>query len=155
MTAAVRSLLAAGILALAACGGAPPAPTPLDPRNDLCASCRMPVSDRRLAAQIVESGGEPRFFDDIGCLQSHLAGRAPSRRAAIYVADHRTGAWVSAEKAVYTRCPSLWTPMGSHLVAHEDASSRDRDPVARGGTAVTMAEALGRSSTPAAGGNAP
>ena len=148
------ALLSVAILTVAACARGKPAPASLDPRNDLCASCRMPVSDRRLSAQLVESGEEPKFFDDLGCLRNHLSGRAPSSRAAIYVADHRTGAWVPAEAAVYTRCPSVSTPMGSHLLAHTDASSRDRDPAARGGEPVTMREALGPSA-PARGGNAP
>ena len=155
MRGIAATLLAAAILALAACARTRPAPAEVDPRNDLCASCRMPVSDRRLAAQIAESGEEPKFFDDIGCLRDHLAGRSLSERAAIYVADHGTGAWVPAEKAVFTRCPSVATPMGSHLLAHAGASSRDRDPAARGGAPVTMREALGPSSVPATGGSAP
>ena len=34
--------------------------------------------------------------------------------------------------AVFTQVPGLETPMGSHLVAHADAASRDGDPAARG-----------------------
>ena len=154
MRRATLAFLVLAALAAAACARGKPAPADLDPRNDLCSSCRMPVSDRRLSAQIVESGEEPKFFDDLGCLRDHLSGRALSPRAAIYVADHRTGAWVPAEAAVYTRCPSVSTPMGSHLLAHADASSRDRDPAARNGEPVTMREVLGPSA-PAGGGNAP
>jgi copper chaperone NosL len=64
------------------------------------------------------------------------------------VADHRTRAWVAADRALYTRCPAVSTPMGSHLIAHADAASRDRDAVTRGGTAVTIGEALGPSVSP-------
>lgn len=155
MRGVAAALFAAAIFALAACARTRPGPAEVDPRNDLCAFCRMPVSDRRLAAQIAQSGEETKFFDDIGCLRDHLAGGSLPRRAAIYVADHRTGAWVPAEKALFTRCPSVATPMGSHLLAHADASSRDRDPAARGGAPVTMGGALGPSSAPATGGNAP
>jgi copper chaperone NosL len=152
MRRSAAKFLALAILAAAGCARGRPAPAQLDPRNDLCAWCRMPVSDRRLAAQIVRSGEEPKFFDDLGCLRDHLSGRVLSPRAAIYVADHRTGAWVSAEAAVYTRCPAVSTPMGSHLLAHADAASRDHDPAARAGEPVTMREALGPSA-PAGGGN--
>jgi copper chaperone NosL len=59
------------------------------------------------------------------------------------VADHRTRAWVPAAAAVFTRVPALQTPMGSHLVAHADAASRDADPDAAGGAAVSAAELFG------------
>jgi copper chaperone NosL len=131
------------LLALGGCGSAPPEPAPLDTRHEACTTCRMTVSEARFAAQIVAPGEVPRFFDDLGCLAAFLkANRAPAE-AAIFVADHRTRAWVRADAAVYTRVPGLSTPMGSHLVAHADAASRDRDAAAQGGTAVTPLELLG------------
>ncbi|HEY7112070.1 MAG TPA: hypothetical protein VIA45_03975 [Thermoanaerobaculia bacterium] len=152
MTRRVLAVASASFaLAALGCGGrgAPP-PADLDTRNETCASCRMPVSDPRLAAQIAGIDELPAFFDDLGCLRERLDGRAAGPREAIYVADHLSGAWIPAEKAVYTRCPGLATPMGSGLVAHADAASRDRDPATRGGVPVTIAEALGLK--PGAGG---
>jgi len=106
----------------------------------------MAVSEARFAAQLVARGEEPFFFDDLGCLRDfrRANGGAPSRTA--YVADHRTRQWVSAERAVYTRVPGLATPMGSQLVAHADAPSRDLDPSVRGGSPVPVAEVLGAAS---------
>ena len=137
-------LAAAVALALAAaCAPGPPRPADLDPRHEACATCRMAVSERRFASQVVAPGEVPRFFDDLGCLATFLkSGRAPAAAAA-FVADHRTHAWVPAERAVYTRVPSLATPMGSHLLAHADAASRDLDPLARGGVAVAPVELFG------------
>jgi copper chaperone NosL len=132
-------------LALPGCASGPPEPAPLDTRNEACAACRMAVSEARFAAQLVSPGELPRFFDDIGCLAGFVkAGRAPSAATA-FVADHETRAWVRADAATYTRVPNLATPMGSHLIAHADAASRDRDPAARGGTPVTAVELFGPS----------
>lgn len=143
-----RSVVAA-LVVLAACGGGGPEPAALDPRNDACAYCRMSVSAARFAAQIVEPGEEPRFFDDIGCLRDYLRGGArPGPGAIAYVADHRTSSWVRADRALYTRVDTLETPMGSHLVAHADQASRDQDPAARGGQAVTLAELFGPDGPP-------
>jgi copper chaperone NosL len=125
---------------LACARGAPP-PAELDTRNELCAYCRMPVSDRRLAVQIVSRGEEPLFFDDLGCLAGRLAGDGRRSGSAIYVADHGTGRWVPAESAVYTRS-AVQTPMGSGLLAHADAASRDADPAARGGTPLRFEDTL-------------
>ncbi len=141
-----RGRLAAALAAVAlGCGPeGPPAPAALDPLHAACRHCRMVVSDPRLAAQIVAPGEEPVFFDDIGCLRDFLAaGAALPGRAAVYVADHRTGDWVPAGLAVYTRVPALETPMASHLVAHLDEASRAADPRAASGVPVLAAEIAG------------
>lgn len=136
--------LAALLLALAAaCAGAP-APAPLDTRNDACASCRMIVSDPRFAAQIGAPGEEPVLFDDLGCLRTYLAsGRALPKGARVWVADHRTKAWVPAADAVFTESKTS-APMGSRLMAHADEASLASDPEARTEARVPAAVVLGR-----------
>jgi copper chaperone NosL len=131
------------LVALAGCAGGPPEPAPLDTRNEACAACRMPVSEARFAAQVVAPGELSRFFDDLGCLAGFLKGRRAPAGAAVFVADHRTRAWIRAGDAVFTRVPRIATPMGSHLVAHASAASRDLDPAAPGGTPIPAAEILG------------
>jgi copper chaperone NosL len=132
------------------CSRGPPAPSPVDPRNDACASCRMLVSDPRTAAQLVSPGEEPLFFDDLGCLRRYLREHPPRRGAVAYVADHHTGRWVPAQEAVYVLQPAASTPMGSHLLGYGSASSRDSDPVAHGGRPVPVGEILGEASAEAA-----
>lgn len=132
----MRRLLLAASLLLASCGGGPAVPADLDTRNDACSFCRMPVSDRRFAAQLVAPNEEPRFFDDVGCAAAYLEGRKAPAGAVVFVADHRTKAWVRGRDATFTKVDGLATPMGSHLVAHADATSRDADPDARGGRPV-------------------
>jgi copper chaperone NosL len=140
----MRNALAfAAVAALAACSGGT-GPAPLDTRNEACALCRMAVSDARFAAQVVAPREDPRFFDDVGCLRDWLRERGGVPPAAVaYVADHRTRAWVRASDATFTRVAGLHTPMASHLVAHADAASRDRDLDARGGEPVPAPEILG------------
>jgi copper chaperone NosL len=106
----------------------------------------MAVSDPRFAAQLVAPSEEPRFFDDVGCLRDYLAAnRSRPAHLVAYVADHRTKAWVSAARAVYARVGGLETPMGSHLIAHADAASRDADPDAKGGVPLSAADVFGAS----------
>ncbi len=125
-----------GVGACAAPGPSPPAP--LDTANESCRSCRMTVSDARFAAQIAAPFEEPVFFDDVGCLRDYLKGRPPlGANAMAYVADHRTREWIPAHRAVYTRNPSIATPMGSHLMAHASPESREADPDAASGAPLT------------------
>jgi copper chaperone NosL len=145
----MRSTLAAAALVLASCAASPPRPAALDTRNEQCASCRMAISDARLAAQLVAPSEEPVFFDDLGCLRDYLkSARKRPAGAVAYVADHRSGAWVAASAAVYTRVPSLDTPMASHVVAHADGASRDQDAEARGGTPLSPEEVFGPGGLP-------
>jgi copper chaperone NosL len=137
------------LLSLAACGSEPPPPAPLDTKNEQCGFCRMAVSDARFAGQLVAPGEIPLFFDDLGCLGAYLKGGGSVPRGALaYVADHRTKAWLRADVAVYTRVPGLATPMGSHLLAHADAASRDADPDARGGSPATLEDVFGPKGPP-------
>lgn len=145
-TLARRLALCAGLAA--ACGAGEPQPAPLDTRHEQCASCRMAVSDTRFASQLVARGELPRFFDDLGCLRDYLQAGKAAAGATAYVADHRTRQWARAGSAVFTRVPGLETPMGSHLVAHADAASRDQDPSAHGGAAVAPAELFGAAFAP-------
>lgn len=137
-----RAPLLLSLVALA-CGSGAPQPAPLDTRNEPCASCRMSVSSAAFASQLVAPGEVPRFFDDLGCLADYLrAGKAPPGATA-FVADHRTKEWVRADRAVYTKVDGLATPMGSHVIAHADAASRDQDRDARGGKPVGASELFG------------
>ncbi len=142
-------LLVLALCLLTACTQGPPAPAALDTANEACRFCRMAVSDRHFAAQVVAPGEEPLFFDDLGCLAHYLEGGGRVGKGAVtYVADHRTAAWVRAEAATYTEVPGLWTPMGSHRLAHRDAASRDADPAAAGGSPRTYAEVFGGKGSP-------
>jgi copper chaperone NosL len=108
----------------------------------------MAVSDARFASQVVAPGELPRFFDDLGCLASGLKAARVPRGAVAYVADHRTKAWVRAERAVYTRNPDLETPMSSHVIAHADPASRGQDPDAKGGVPLPLADLFGPGGPP-------
>jgi copper chaperone NosL len=131
------------LLALAGCGGTEEGPAPVDTKNDACAWCRMSVSDLRFAAQLTAPGHEPKLFDDAGCLRDWLKAPRESAPWTAWVADHRTKDWVKAREALFTRNPSVETPMASGLLAHASAASRDADPEAKGGTPVPAAEVVG------------
>ena len=135
-------------LTLVSCDGEPH-PEELVKGQDMCATCRMPVSDGRFAAQITAPGELPRFFDDPGCFAEFIkTGEVKEKGAIAWAADHRTGTWVRADRAVYTRVPNLTTPMNYGLVAHESAASRDSDPDAKGGQPVSLQEIFGPKGPP-------
>ncbi|MFI5120257.1 MAG: nitrous oxide reductase accessory protein NosL [Thermoanaerobaculia bacterium] len=146
------ALVVPALVLLGACSRGPAAPSALDTKNERCGWCRMAVSDARFAAQLVAPSEEPRFFDDVGCLATFLkSGGAPANGQIAYVADHRTKSWVRASQAVYTKKAGLETPMGSGLIAHVDAASRDADPEAAGGIPAGVRDVFGPNGVPDGG----
>ena len=98
-----------------------------------CASCRMAVSDARFAAQIVGARARSRASSTTSAASRDYlkAGKAPgrARSPSSPTTGRRPG---SAATAPSTRgSPASQTPMGSHVIAHADAASRDADPDAR------------------------
>ena len=142
MTAARAVALLMLATSLIACRASAAEPVAIDPAHDACAECRMLISDVHLAAQLVAPGEEPKLFDDIGCLRAYLKANTPSPAAIAFVADHGSGAWVPAGAAVYTQSSARVTAMGSGILAHADAASRDRDPAAANGQALRVSEVL-------------
>lgn len=136
------------LLCMLGCSSSPPPPVDIDTTHDICTHCRMVVSDRRLAAQIVAANEEPQLFDDIGCLRDYLAGHPRAAGSVVYVADHVSGRWLDARAALFTRALSRQTPMASGILAHADRASRDGDPAAAAGMPVDAAAILGPASVP-------
>jgi copper chaperone NosL len=145
----VKALPVLVVLCVAASACRPGALTPASLQaGTACSNCRMTVVEPTLAAQLVAPGEEPRFFDDIGCLTAYRAAHASGPADRAYVADHATGVWIDAARAVYTRARTIVTPMDSHLVAHENARARDGDESVRGGVPLSVAEVFGPSGVP-------
>jgi len=73
--------------------------------RDMCERCKMAVSDRNYAFEIINpANGKVFVFDDIGCGLLWLEEeKIPWRdRAIMWVTDAKTGEWLDAKKAFYT-----------------------------------------------------
>lgn len=90
--------------------------------EDQCGWCRMAVSERQFASQILLTDGTIFKFDDIRCLRAMRMNIDPAGIGAVYFADVETGEWLSESNAIVIET-GMHTPMGSGLVA---ASSRTR-----------------------------
>lgn len=112
------------VLLLTACQSKPRGPVPIE-RDDACASCRMAISERRYAAELIDQDGNIYKFDDIVCMLrfAHAHGFEPSK-ASFYVTDYATGKdWLDARHAHFLWLrTSVSSPMASGLVAVVDAN---------------------------------
>ncbi len=132
---------------LAACGRTPlHGPPELRLGRSECAECGMLVSEDRCSSSLlVESRAlrEHLLYDDIGCMLDHehkgLPGFTIIER---YVHDHNTRHWVQAENAsfLFTDPQSLYTPMGSGIVAYSTKSDALAAAETHGGTVLDLAQ---------------
>ena len=107
-------------LMIAGCQKGETEPAAIAP-EDICAYCKMAISEKRYAAQFVDRDGQPFKFDDIGCM-INFANEKQNRDeiAAYFVMDFDERQWVKAEHAYYVSSTELKTPMEGHAAAFKD-----------------------------------
>jgi len=108
-----------------ACTNEEPRPVDIDP-GDICQSCKMAISQKKYAAEIVDKDGTVFKFDDVGCMFRFVRQRALKDKVeAWFVMDYRTQHWLQAENATYVRSESIPSPMGSGLIALESRADAE------------------------------
>jgi len=94
--------------------------------NDMCSFCRMSISERRYAAELLDADGQAFKFDDIGCMANFLRQKKNSAEIrATFVMDFEHSQWIKAENAFYVRAAGFQTPMNGGIVAFANRSSAD------------------------------
>ena len=112
-------VITAVVVVVVACTGGPPEPIEFTLNEENCSFCRMAVSQREFAAQVVTVTGSFDTFDDIGCLRAWIKEHQPPESAGIFVVDSETGQWIDARRAFYVVSQKLPTPMSSGLAAYQ------------------------------------
>ena len=91
------------------------APVALAP-EDMCSYCKMTISEKQYAAELIDSEGQAFKFDDIGCMANFIKKNTP-KPVAYFVIDFNERQWIRAEDAFYVRSSELSTPMNGGLIA--------------------------------------
>ncbi len=108
------------LLFLTGCGRPGVKPVELFP-EDLCANCKMAISDPTCASEIILESGEVFKFDDLGCMDSYRSEHPDLKIAAVFVKEYDTKGWLPREQAVIVET-GVFTPMGSGKVAFGDST---------------------------------
>lgn len=110
------------LLLPAACQTTRIEPVALAP-EDMCSYCRMAISEKQFAAEVLDSEDQAFKFDDIGCLVNFVESKknkAPI--AAYFVMDFDKRDWIKAEEAYYVRTSEVTTPMNGGIIAFRTQS---------------------------------
>ncbi|HSE18723.1 MAG TPA: nitrous oxide reductase accessory protein NosL [Pyrinomonadaceae bacterium] len=125
---------------LASCQSATLEPVLIE-ANDMCAFCRMSISEKQYAAESIDRDGEVSKFDDIGCMANFRKQKKDDTSAgATFVMDFERREWLKGEDAFYVRSPELKTPMSGGVVAFKDESNARAAAGKYHGTMLRFAE---------------
>ena len=109
--------------------------------NDMCSFCRMSISEKRYAAELIDSDGHVFKFDDIGCLANFMKqDKTSSPFSATFVMDFERREWLEAKNAFYVRSSEFKTPMNGGIVAFRDQPSAQASLTKYHGTLISFAE---------------
>jgi nitrous oxide reductase accessory protein NosL len=87
--------------------------------RDMCERCKMAISERKFAAQIINPQTHQVYkFDDLGCAvlwmdEEHIPWK---EKAVIWITDAKNGKWIDARKALYV--DGAITPMAYGFAAY-------------------------------------
>ena len=115
----VSWIVIAGIF-LASCQRSMIEPIALAP-EDMCAYCKMAISEKRYAGELIDSEWQPFKFDDIGCMVNFIEStKNTTKIVAYFVMDFDERQWIKATDASYVRSSEFNTPMNGGIIAFKD-----------------------------------
>lgn len=86
--------------------------------EDICRFCKMAISQKQFAAEMITETDEVYKFDDIGCMLTFISThKLKSKVVASYVMDFDELDWIPAETANFIATNKIETPMNGGLIA--------------------------------------
>ncbi len=94
----MRTVFALGLAFLIA-GCASVTPVPIG-SGDVCANCRQAITETKLAAEAIDSGGVVLKFRTVGCMARFLNGKNDKMQG-VFVTDYTSGRFLRAQSATF------------------------------------------------------
>lgn len=108
------------LLIAAGCGNRLPRPADIE-ASDMCVQCKMAISEKRYAAEMVDGEGNVLKFDSLDCMLHYAARRnLKDQAAAWFVMDSDGRSWLDLRQALLVRAAAIPGPMGSGVLAVQD-----------------------------------
>jgi copper chaperone NosL len=107
---------------LASCGSRSLRPIDID-ATDVCARCKMAMSEKWYAAEMIDGDGNVRKFDNVDCMIRYAAANGIEDKSAVFfVMDSEGRKWLNARKAFLVKSVSIPGPMGDGILATDDSA---------------------------------
>lgn len=104
------------LLIAVGCANRSPRPVEID-ADDMCAQCKMAISEKRYAAELADGDGNMIKFDNIDCMVRYASSHGlRDKAAAWFVADSEGKQWLNARETLFVKSASIPGPMGSGVL---------------------------------------
>ena len=114
-------------------------------QDDVCASCKMIISDLQFASQCKAQKEGILKFDDINCMVSYLKkNQLEIKSTPAYVVDFFTKEWINTDDAHFVVSTTVKTPMMSGIVAFKNTKNVEKVSGNSSGKIYTFRELLMR-----------
>ncbi|PWT95738.1 MAG: hypothetical protein C5B55_00885 [Blastocatellia bacterium] len=111
--------------------------------NDMCSFCKMSISEKQYAAELIDEDGQAFKFDDIGCMSNFVKQKKNKTSIrATFVMDFDRRDWLKGEEAFYVRSSEFNTPMNGGIVAFKSQSSAEDAEAKFHGTLLRFTEVI-------------
>ncbi len=115
-TSTTVAILAIGLFSFSSCSN--PGPKAVKMNEDVCAFCKMTVTDPLFVSQLTTRKGRQYVFDDLSCMTAYTKDNTNVEYDRFYVADFCSPpTFIDLEKAMLLRSDSLRSPMGGNVAA--------------------------------------
>src|SRR5437762_2381889 len=119
----MRILLICPLLFAVGCGNRSPQPVEIE-ATDMCAQCKMAISENRYAAEMVDVDGNVMKFDNIDCMLRYVSRQGLKHKAATwFLMDSEGKQWLDARQAFLVKAASIPGPMGSGVLATKNSAA--------------------------------
>ncbi len=113
-TSLAASIIGVSLLTLTACGA--PGPRPLKVNEDMCAYCKMTITEPPFAAQLTTVQGRQYLFDDITCMAGYRKDNPDLKYDQFYVSDVcNTAVFINVKEATFLHSEEFRSPMGGNI----------------------------------------
>ncbi|HEX4947491.1 MAG TPA: nitrous oxide reductase accessory protein NosL, partial [Blastocatellia bacterium] len=79
--------------------------------EDVCTHCKMAISEKQFASEIITTDGDALKFDDIGCMQDYLKEKPDTKIAAHFFMNYETKTWLKGSAAHFVKSKEITSPM--------------------------------------------
>ncbi|GAB4447541.1 MAG: hypothetical protein OHK0036_01910 [Bacteroidia bacterium] len=106
-----------------------PQPEPINYETDICAYCKMSISDTQFGAELVTKKGKVYKFDSIECLINFMSEEkdVASQKKFLLTVDYSSPTkLINVEESFYVQTDSISSPMGANILSFEQKSEAEK-----------------------------
>ena len=104
--------------------------------GETCYGCRQPISETKIAAEMIDASGHASKFDTVECLARYVNDHPNEKIDGVFVTDYKTGRLFAATNAYYVKGSVMPGSMRKNYAAFK--SSGDAEAFAKAQSSTTV-----------------